>query len=242
MKIKFFALLVFSSLAFYHSEVFGQDTNYFEGVSYSSFILSDSSGQRLPFAWEELEEYFSKNHILQRITKATIMVNYDMYLDSEKHLLYRIDHDERTIEKIERFNVQKIIPLEFKKTGEEKVLGYDCDVYFVRYVNNFENLNAIMPVDPLTMSCTYFIAKDLKILNAGVFARLQENCNSKLFDGRFDGLALRVIREYPNGDKLVIETTKVEERDIQELIKLPDYPSVINPARHQYMYSEVNVF
>ena len=87
-----------------------------------------------------------------------------------------------------------------------------------------ETLKGVIPTQPLAMTCTYFIAKDLKIQNSEVFANLQENKNSKLFDGRFDGVALKVIREYPNGDKLTIVTTKIEVRDVQDAIKLPSYP------------------
>jgi hypothetical protein len=73
------------------------------------------------------------------------------------------------------------------------------------------------------VSCNFYIAKDLKISKPESFARLQGYHNSRLIDGRFSGIALKVIRENSNGTRIVMEVIKIEEGDMQNFIKLPSY-------------------
>lgn len=219
-----FACIVFCLLALDRNHVFGQTKDSFEGVLHITFELSDSSGHRTSFPWQEMIEYHTKNHILQKLTKQTRTGDFDMYLDADAHILYKVDHDQNVLMRLGKKSPMKIEPLEFKKLGETDLLGYACDIYFVRFVNDLASLNEFLPVNPLTVSRTYFIARDLKVMNSAILAGLQENRNTMLFDGRFNAVALKIIEVFPNGDTLIVNTTKVEERDVQEEIKLPSYP------------------
>ncbi len=104
-------------------------------------------------------------------------------------------------------------------------MNYLCEIYFIKYVHKMEYMKSYIDTSkPDTLSCTYYIAKDLKVSNSEIFARLQGNHNSKFLDGRFSGIALKVIVKKSSGIKIIIEATKVEKKNVQDIIKFPDYP------------------
>jgi hypothetical protein len=208
-------------------KVAAQTGSYFEGVLYTHCSRIDAQGKSSPFVWEEIERYYDENHILTRITKGRSLDNRDrsdIYLDIEKSRKLKINHDSHLIS-ILSFGEAKDFPtLEFKKMGEEDFLGYACDVYFIKYVDRLEDIREIIGDVSDTLSCTYYIAKDLKIKNPKNFAKLQGNRSTNLLDGRFDGVALKIIMEHTNREKLVMMATKVEKRNVQEVMVLPPYP------------------
>ncbi len=200
---------------------------YFEGILRFKYTVIDANGRDLFFSTEEDEDYYDKNHLVHKTLKGRILDNIgnvEIHLDSEKKQLYRIDHEKRTINTLTKSDIELINPLEFKKVGETKLLGYQCDIFFIKYVHKMEYMKSFINIKPDTLSCTYYIAKDLKILNPEIFADLQGNHSTKLIDGRFSGIALKIIQEYLNGDKMIIEAISVEKRDMQDLISLPPYP------------------
>jgi hypothetical protein len=221
----FFITVFFLSLK--SSGAFAQSDTYFEGVLYTHSITIDAKGISEPFIWEEVEEYYDENHILTRITKGRVLDHTDrcdIYLDNEKNSKLKINHNTHLISKLPVREAKDISPLEFKKLREEVFLGHLCDVYFIKYIDPHEDIQDI--IGPVTdaLSCTYYIAKDLKIKNPKRFAKLQENHSTSLLDGRFEGLALKIILEHTDGEKLVVMGTKIELKDVQDVMTLPPYP------------------
>lgn len=207
--------------------IFAQTEDYFEGVLYYKYYYTDSTRNKLSFPIEEDEEYRDKSHILFRAVKGESLMmtgKRDIYLDSEKKEIYRIDHDGKIITKIKNQGIEEINPIEYSKIGEANLIGYACEIYFIKYVHRMDYVSSYMQ-DQIadTVSCTYYIAKDIKVLAPEIFAKLQGNHNSKIIDGRFSGIALKIIRENSKGTRTIIEATKVEKRSVQHSIKLPLY-------------------
>ncbi len=197
-----------------------QTESYFEGVVYSKCIAVDAHGKELPFPWDKSVEYYDKHRIIIRITEDTQSESSDVCLDSKKRGLYKINHDYSTVTRLADREAKDIPVLEFKKIGEEKLLGYKCDVYFLKYIDRLEFVNEVIgPTSPDTLSCTYYIAQELKIYKPDVLAKLQGNGNTKLLDGRFTGVTLKVVQRHTTGESLIIETTKLERMDVQEIMK-----------------------
>ena len=113
-----------------------QTESYFEGVVYSKCIAVDARGKELPFPWDKSVEYYDKHRIIIRITEDIQSESSDVCLDSEKRGLYKINHDYSTVTRLADREARDIPVLEFKKIGEEKLLGYKCDVYFLKYIDS----------------------------------------------------------------------------------------------------------
>jgi hypothetical protein len=224
-----FAFIVFISLiAFQNDFAYSQSNKYFEGVLRYKYYYTDLNGNELSFPIEEDEEYRDETHIIFRVIRGEdikLRGNQDIYLDRVNMEMLRIDHDRKIISRMQNNRIDKINPIEFRNVGEDTIMNYLCDIYFVKYVQKLDYIKQLTNSQYTsdTVSCNFYIAKDLKISNPEPFARLQGYHNSRLIDGRFSGIALKVIRENSNGTTIVMEVTKIEEGDIQNFIKLPSY-------------------
>lgn len=204
------------------------DLNYnFEGILSYTYLLLDSNENKLPFPIEEDEEYRNETRIINRVVKGEslrMIGNQDIYLDSEMNVAYQIDHDRKSITKILKTKVDQINPIEFVKLGETKIQNHLCDIYFIKYVHEMSYMKSISDFShPDTVSCTFYIARYLKAPNQKKFAELQGNNNSKIIDGRFSGVTLKVIMSFSDGQKIVIDIKSIELREISDLVKLPPY-------------------
>jgi hypothetical protein len=228
IRMKFAFIVVVSFIVLKNDFAYSQSKNYFEGVLRYKYYYTDINGNELSFPIEEDEEYRDETHIIFRVIKGQdikLRGKQDIYLDRSKMEMLRIDHDRKIISKMQNSGIEKINPIEYRNVGEDTIMNYLCDIYFVKYIHKMDYIkqftNSQYTSD--TISCNFYIAKDLKITNPESFARLQGYHNSRLIDGRFSGIALKVIRENSNGTRMVIEATKIEERDMQNFIKLPSY-------------------
>jgi hypothetical protein len=198
----------------------------FEGILSYTYLLLDSNDNKLSFPIEEDEEYRDETHIINRVVKGEslrMIGNQDIYLDSEMNVAYQIDHDGKSITKILKSKVDTINPIEFRKIGEATILNYRCDIYLIQYVHEMSYMKSISDFKPDTVSCTFYIARGLKAPNQKKFAELQGNNNSKIIDGRFSGITLKVIMGFSDGQKIVIEIQRIETRKMSDLVKLPPY-------------------
>ena len=204
-----------------------QSQEYFEGVIYYKHSKLNSEGKDDLFPIEEEIMYHTKTRILNRVTKGMslrMIGDKGIYLDNEKLSLSEVDFNTKEINRLESSQLDRIEPYEFKKIDEVILSGYLCDVYSIKYKHTLTYMkNFGSAFEPDTLNCTYFIAQELKIANADKFARLQGNHNTKLLDGRFAAIPLKVIMEMTDGSKIIIEATKVEARSVAEFFDWSKY-------------------
>jgi hypothetical protein len=204
-----------------------ESKSFFEGSVYYRYEQRDAKGNKVPFPIDEDELCFDEKHILARTIKGygiALIGSKDVWLDAESKVALSINHDNQSISKMPDYEPEEILPIEFKKTGEVKVLDYLCDIYFIKYVNRMEYVKDMLGNLPDTVSCTYYIAKDLIIPHSDIFAALQGNHNSLILDGRFFCIPLKFEMKRGNGIVITIHAVKVEHGDMTKKLRLPDYP------------------
>jgi hypothetical protein len=226
VKIKTIVLILLLSVTSAAQSQGSKPDRYFEGILSYTYHLLDADGNNLPFPIEEDLEYRDENHILNRVIKGEsirMIGNQEIYLDSEMNEAYQIDHDGKSITKILKSKPEPINPIEFRKMGESTVLNYLCDIYRIQYIHEMRYMKSFFEIKPDTVTCTFYIARNLKAPNQKKFAELQGNNNGKIIDGRFPGITLKVIREHTDGQKMIIEIQSIEKREMNDFIKLPPY-------------------
>jgi hypothetical protein len=202
---------------------------YFEGrITYQHKSLLKNGDIEL-FPIDKEQTYFRKGQVLNRVISGFIkerVGNKPIYLDTEKMLRYQIDNEEKVINDLghER-DLELIKPIEFKQLNRARILNENCDVYFIKYVHNYDSMSFDGSKNRIdTLRCTYFISSEMKIFNPKKIAYLTANRSSKFIDGRFDGIPLRVVIERSTGRKFIIEAVKIEKQDFSLFVDLPKYP------------------
>jgi Domain of unknown function (DUF4412) len=206
------------------SPLFPQSGSIFEGVLHYKIRKLDVEGNEGPFVWNSSREYHSKDKLVINTQVARLDgEDFDMVLDSKNEAIFKVNHEHRTIKRMAERKISEFTTLEFKKIGEEKVLGYNCDVFFLKYIDKLETIKEIINAPPDTLACMYYIAQELKINKPKVLAKLQGHGNTKLLDGRFEGITMKVIQKHTNGESLLMEVVKLEKADVEEKIKFSSY-------------------
>lgn len=218
--------IVFFILLFCFNATFAQ-TKIFEGVityKHQAFIKED---QQTYSAIETEEVYLSKGYFLRRVLSGralTLTGNRDILLNAENFTRFQIDHDKQTFSELDVAH-----PDDFKQFSdiqllkEDTILGHTCSVYKFNYLLRSEVVTKYgVEVKMDTLNCEYFISTKFKLNKPEVFARLQGYRNTKLLDGRFEGIPLKIITTNSNGFRLVIEAVKIEERKIDDFVRIPD--------------------
>lgn len=204
-------------------EVFSQ-TEYFEGSITYSYKEFDKNGIKRIAAVEQEKIIFSKDVILSRTISGPILSylkDFAVYLNSDKKIRYSIFYDEKAIEDVGiAKKMETINPIEEKALPEGEILGYRCDVHFIKYAHLMKHPDKYF-YD--TLSCTYYNSKSLKVLKPEIFGMLQGNANSLILDGRYDGIPLKVIIKSQDGSTILIEGVEVTKMNVDEFVKLPDY-------------------
>ncbi len=208
--------------ALFNFHVFAQK-NVFEGsIIYLNKEIDERGKPRMaPVDKEKI--FFAKNVILTRTISGPqmfILGNIDIYLNVEKKLKYSINHDNSLIKRISDLEIEKIISIEEKLMKDEIVLGYNCDVNFLKYVHQFDG-----PYGRVydTLSCTYYNSKEFKIPHLDIFGLLQGNKNTLFLDGRYDGVPLKVILKKNDGSIIMTESVEVKQMNVDKFVKLPNY-------------------
>jgi Domain of unknown function (DUF4412) len=203
---------------------FTQPYSIFEGVLQYKIRKIDVEGNEVPFVWSSSREYHSKDKLVINTRETRFDgEDFDMILDSKKEVLFKVNHEHKTITRSADREIFEFTTLEFKKIGEEKVLGYNCDVFFLKYIDKLKTIKEIISVAPDTLACMYYISQDLKINNPKTLAKLQGYRNTKLLDGRFEGITMKVIQKHTNGESLLMEVVKLEEANVEEKVKFSSY-------------------
>jgi len=202
----------------------------FEGiVTYSHHDL-DNQGNSIinPINSESL--YLTKEKILNRVTSGELM-NFTgqtaLCFDAVSMKRYKIDYDRRIVADIgAEKNIEILNVLVFEKLKDEIVLSLPCDVFLLKYVHDFEAMGQYgKEIKSDTLNTKYFISKHYKIINIKTFAILQGNRNTKLIDGRFEGVPLKIEIKRGDGSLTTILATKLESRNVDEFL---DWPTFIN--------------
>lgn len=199
----------------------------FEGsITYNHRTFTKEGTETLS-AIETEEVYFNSRFMMRRVLSGqtlTLTGNRDILLDSDSFKRFQIDHDKHTFSELDAAQ-----PDDFKQFAdmqlheEDTILGHTCEVYKFRYLLKSEVVTMYgveMKID--TLNCEYFISTELKLSKPEVFARLQGYRNTKLLDGRFEGIPLKIITTNSNGFRLVIEAVKIEERKIDDFVRIPE--------------------
>jgi len=190
----------------------------FEGAVYYQYKSLDSNGDKLLFPIEEEVEYYDEFHRVNRVLRGeSLMMIGDkgIYLDAKDNALYEVDYTSQRINKLEITREDKIEELEFRKLNEVYFLDYLCDEFEIRYVHKMSYMNNYNPAfSPDTLTRRYFIARDLKINDPVRFAKLQGNHNTKLLDGRFAGIPLKIITRKADGSEVAIEAIRIETNGV----------------------------
>ncbi len=205
-----------------------QGDDVFEGTIQYSYRVTSATNTRLPFPISSEEVSIDENNILFSPSEG-LAFGRDIYLDKIKMRSYEIDHLNHTITRIDQQKVEIINPIEFKRIGSASLLDYQCEIYFLKYVHSFEYAGGFGDIKTDTLTCTYYIAPEVKILSAKFFSVLQGNNNSLLLDGRFESIPLKVVVLRSNGIKIVIEATRVSRKEITNSFLLPASYSMKNP-------------
>ena len=217
-------IIVISLFSF--KETFAQ-SYVFEGVityKHQAFINEDKQTYS-PIETEEV--YHNERYLLRRVLSGralSLAGNKDILLDAESFSRFQIDHDKHTFSELITAE-----PDDFKQFAdiqlleEDTILGHTCRVYKFRYLLKSEVVTMYgVEVKIDTLNCEYFISTELKLCKPEVFARLQGYRNTKLLDGRFEGIPLKIITTNSNGFRLVVEAIKIDERKIDDFVRIPD--------------------
>ncbi|MBL7842553.1 MAG: hypothetical protein JNK44_01725 [Cyclobacteriaceae bacterium] len=216
-------ILLISLVSF--KETFPQ-TYIFEGVityKHQAFINDDQQTYS-PIETEEV--YHNERYLLRRVLSGRALVltgNRDILLDAENFKRIQIDHDKHTYTELDTAqpdNFKQFSDIQLLK--EDTILGHNCTVYKFRYLLKSEvaTLYGVeMKMDTLT--CEYYISSKLELSKPEAFAKLQGYRNTKLLDGRFKGIPLKIITTNSNGNKLIVEAVKIKQIKV-DFMKIPD--------------------
>jgi len=198
---------------------------YFEGSMTFSHQEFDSNGKKMATPVDKEIFFYKKNILLTKVISGPqlrLFGDQQIYMDSEKKIRYVIHKDKGYIQDLGIPSVgDKIDAIEEKTIGEEEILGYKCDIQFLKYVHKFEGPGGSVND---TLSCTYYVSKNLRVFHPEKLALLQGNINTKILDGRFKGIPLKIIIKRQNKSMLVIECVDLKIQNVDEVIKLPDLP------------------
>jgi len=216
-----YSILLF--LTFFFDNALCQ-SGYFEGTMTYSNREFDKNGREMPTPVTKERYFLTRNVILVKTLAGPIILaigKVDVYLNATENVKYSIDHDNEVIKKSNiSTGIQSIQPIEEYVMGEENFRGHLCELHFIKYVHLF---NGPFGIVKDTVSCTYYNSVNSKVFNLKVFTALQENRNSLLLDGRYEGLPLKVIIKRQDNSQLVIECLEVKQMSIDDFVKLPTY-------------------
>jgi hypothetical protein len=189
----------------------------FEGTITYKYKKTNASGNAGFFPQHLERLYISFDKILFRSVDGFVKehLNSDLLLDIGSGKRYEINHMERIT-----YDLSPETPdttgFKIKTVNEEPlVLGRKCAV------NRF-NKYSVFVQDTITY--TYWFAPSLALGNLPRFASLQGFHNTLILDGSFGVLPLKVLLEYRNGDKVLVEVVEVMEGKVNEnVFALPDY-------------------
>jgi len=189
------------------------DQGTFRGAIYYQYKSTDLNGDKLFFPIEQEVEYYDQFYRVNRVLKGEIIEmigDKGVLLDTKVDSLYEIDYANQQIRKLAITQEDEIEELEFRKLNEVFLLDHLCDEFEIKYVYKMSYMNNYISTrSPDTLTCRYFIARDLKIANPVRFAKLQGNHNTKLLDGRFTRVPLKIITQKANGSQVIIEAIKI---------------------------------
>lgn len=194
------------------------DQGVFKGAIYYQYNSIDSNGDKFLFPIELEVEYYERFYRVNRVLKGEsleMIGDKGVLLDTKDDALYEVDYANQQIRKLAITQEDEIEELEFRKLNEVFLLDHLCDEFEIKYVYRMSYMNNYISThSPDTLTCRYFIARDLKIANPVRFAKLQGNHNTKLLDGRFAGIPLKIITEKADGSSIVIEAIKIAKEEV----------------------------
>ncbi|MFM9837913.1 MAG: hypothetical protein ACKVOQ_06590 [Cyclobacteriaceae bacterium] len=201
---------------------FGQSST-FEGIVTYSHVdnsLVDIS-MKNPIDIETV--YFSAEKMINRVTQGDLLSvtgNTALFFDASSMKRYKINYDRKSIVDIgEEKDKETMNVIVMEKLKDEKILSFLCNVFLLKYVHSFEAIGSYGPeVKSDTLTTKYYVSKDYKIQNVKAFAILQGNRNTKLLDGRFEGVPLKIEIKRQDRSQTTILAVNVEVRSIDEFL------------------------
>jgi hypothetical protein len=202
---------------------FSQSTT-FEGIVTYSHVEDGLINKRLESPIKCEKVYFSKEKMLNRVTEGDLLSftgNTALFFDAIRMKRLKINYDRKTVTDIgEEKDLEILNVIVFEKLKkEEVVLSIACDVFLLKYVHSFEAVGDFgKEIRTDTLLTRYYISKSHKISNVKSFSVLQGNRNTKLIDGRFDGIPLKIEINRNDGSRTTILATHIETRNVDEFL------------------------
>jgi hypothetical protein len=201
---------------------FGQSA-IFEGIVTYSHIDNSLVNVSMKNPIEIEKVFFSEQKMLNRVTKGDLLSftgNTALFFDASSLKRHKINYDQKSVVDIgEEKDKEKLNVIVFEKLKDENILSFPCDVFLLKYVHSFEAIgNYGSEIESDTLTTKYYISKDYKIPNVKTFAALQGNKNTKLLDGRFECVPLKIEIKRSDKSQTTILAIHVEMRNVDEFL------------------------
>jgi hypothetical protein len=191
----------------------------FEGIITYKHSEIDSHGNPSKGAIDYEDVFFANQKMLNQVTDGDLLEiigSHAILFDCNKMKRYRVDYKRLNLIEIEP-DVEEINQLSFTRELDEKVLDYTCHVYLLKYIHSYNIVTGFGEEERLdTLTTRYYVSPDLVVPCIKEFAALQGNRNTKLLDGRFEGIPIKIMIERTNGSRTLIEAQNIVRKNVDE--------------------------
>lgn len=197
-----------------------QESNFFQGEIDYDFIKTNYLGKKLFAVQESEKEVHNNGNILLRTTKgqlAAIMNGEDLLLSSTEAKRFQVNYTKR---KLIELDSEPVRVRDFREISRHKndttILGYNCmKVQIAKYSENEND----------TLVCEYFFS-ELKLAKSTLIAGLQGNQNTRILDGSYGLIPLKIKIRSKKGYVLTIFAKSVKRNAGKDYFQFDDFEKV----------------
>jgi len=217
------AVIVFASIGIKSEDGISLQSEFFEGIITYRHSELDYAGRASQTAIDLEEVFFSKHRMLNSVIKGDLLElvgSHAILFDCVQMKRYKVDYQRMTLNDIGiEPELEVIVPLAFEKQEDEPVLEYMCSVYMIKYVHSYKLASTFGSENQSdTLITRFYIGKEFNSPCLKEFAALQGNRNTKLLDGRFEGIPLKIVIKRTNGSLTTIQAINVQKKNVEEYL------------------------
>ncbi|HEY0652995.1 MAG TPA: hypothetical protein VGD65_07700 [Chryseosolibacter sp.] len=160
---------------------------------------------------------FHENYFYQQVLQASYGLHFnDLYCDLQKSKRYEVNESSKALIDLGAEPEGRVELQELQHLKDTVIHGELCST--ITFWRKQARSGQEERVD-----YTYYLSKSKEIQNIGTIALLQGNYNTKILDGQFKMLPIRITMVFEKGKVLTIEAVRIEPDDFDPAEKFKNY-------------------